>query len=82
MAGLGFGAGVFYIGERAGDLDNSFFIDGYTRVDAAIFYEKEKYRAAVNFKNLFDTEYIEGGFRQAIVPGAPFTVLSSVSVEF
>ena len=52
LAGLGFGAGVFYIGERAGDLDNSFFIDSYTRVDAAIFYEKEKYRAAVNFKNL------------------------------
>ena len=82
VAGLGFGAGVFYIGERAGDLDNSFFIDGYTRVDAAIFYEKDKYRAAVNFKNLFDTEYIEGGFRQAIVPGAPFTVLGSISVEF
>lgn len=83
VAGLGFGAGVFYISERAGDLDNSFFVDDYTRVDAAIFYEKDKYRAALNFKNLFDAEFIEGTRnRQEVVPGAPFTVQGTVSVTF
>ncbi|VEP13000.1 TonB-dependent siderophore receptor (fragment) [Hyella patelloides LEGE 07179] len=83
LAGLGFGAGVFYIGERAGDLDNSFFVDGYTRVDAAIYYEKENYRAALNFKNLFDAEFIESAEnRRRIAPGAPFTVQGTVSVEF
>ena len=83
VAGLGFGAGVFYISERAGDLENSFFVDGYTRVDAAIFYEKDKYRAALNFKNLFDAEFIEGTRnRREVVPGAPFTVQGTVSVTF
>lgn len=83
LAGLGFGAGVFFIGERAGDLDNSFFVDGYTRVDAAIYYKRENYRFALNFKNLFDAEFIEGALRrEAVYPGAPFTVLGTVSVEF
>ena len=83
LAGLGFGAGIFYVGERAGDLDNSFFVDEYTRVDAAIYYERANYRVALNFKNLFDVEYIEGTqSRQQVRPGAPFTVLGTVSVEF
>ncbi len=83
LEGLGFGAGVFYIGERAGDLDNSFFVDGYTRVDAAIYYERANYRVALNFKNLFNAEFIEGtGGRQEVYPGAPFIVLGTVSVEF
>ena len=83
LAGLGFGAGVFYVGERAGDLDNSFFVDGYTRVDAAIYYENENLRAALNFKNLFDTEFIEGSRgRDGVIPGAPFTLQASISWEF
>ena len=83
LAELGFGAGVFFIDERAGDLDNSFFVDGYTRVDAAIYYEKENYRAAVNFKNLFNADFIEGtSSRQRIQPGAPFAVQGTVSAKF
>ena len=83
LAGLGFGAGVFYVGERTGDLANSFFIDGYTRVDAAVYYERENYQFGLNFQNLFDSEFIEGaGNRQGVVPGAPFTVIGSFSVTF
>ena len=83
LAGLGFGVGVFYVGKRAGDLANSFFIDGYTRVDAAISYERENYRFGLNLQNLSDAEFIEGGSgRTEITPGAPFTILGTVSVEF
>ena len=83
LQGLGFGAGIFHVGERAGDLDNSFFVDSYTRIDAAIYYEKEKYRAALNFKNLFDIEYFEGTqSREQVIPGAPFTVQGTVSIKF
>ncbi|MEM6432330.1 MAG: TonB-dependent siderophore receptor [Cyanobacteria bacterium P01_D01_bin.115] len=82
-AGLGFGAGLFYVGERAGDRDNSFFVDGYARVDAAISYERDNYRFGLNFQNLFDTEYIEAATDDlSIFFGAPFTVLGTVSVEF
>lgn len=83
LQGLGFGAGIFHVGERAGDLDNSFFIDEYTRVDAALYYEKEKFRATLNFKNLFDVRYFAGSqSRQQVIPGEPFTVLGTVSVQF
>lgn len=83
LSGLGFGAGVFYVGERAGDLDNSFFVDDYVRVDAAIYYERDNYRFALNFKNLFDADFIEGtGGRVELQPGAPFTVLGTVSWRF
>ena len=83
LSGLGFGAGIFYVGERAGDLDNSFFVDDYTRVDAAVYYKRENFRAALNFKNLFDVRYFVGSQdREQVIPGAPFTVLGTVSVEF
>ncbi len=82
LAGLGFGAGIFYVSENAGDIENSFFLDEYTRVDAALYYEKENYRATLNFKNLFDVRYFEGSGREEITPGDPFTVLGSVSVKF
>ena len=83
--GLGFGAGLFFVGEREGDTDNSFQVPSYTRTDASIFYKTNRWRAAVNFKNLFDIDYIEStnGFnRLGVNPGIPFTVLGSVSVEF
>lgn len=83
LAGLGFGAGIFYVGERAGDFDNSFFVDGYTRVDVAIYYKRKNLRFGLNFQNLFDAQFIEGvEDRRRLFPGAPFTVLGTVSVKF
>ena len=83
LQGLGFGAGLFFVGEREGDLDNSFQVPSYTRTDASIFYRRNNWKAAVNFKNLFDIDYIESASRNTrINPGIPFTVLGSLSVEF
>ena len=83
LQGLGFGAGLFFVGERQGDLDNSFELPSYTRTDAAIFYERGKYRTALNFRNLFDIDYFESSQSDLqVFPGEPFTVLGSVSVEF
>ena len=81
--GLGFGAGLFFVGEREGDEDNSFQVPDYTRTDASIFYKRNNWKAAVNFKNLFNIDYIESADnRERIEPGIPFTVLGSVSVKF
>ncbi len=83
LAGLGFGAGIFFVGERAGDRENSFFVDSYTRVDAGIYYKKDNLRAALNFTNVFDTEYIEAATDNlSIFFGAPFSVRGSISVTF
>jgi iron complex outermembrane recepter protein len=83
LEGLGFGAGIFFVGERQGDLDNSFQLPSYTRTDAAIFYERGKFRTAVNFRNLFDIDYFETAENDLrVYPGTPFTVVGSVSFEF
>lgn len=83
LTGLGFGAGAFFVGERTGDLNNSFTLPGYTRVDAAIYYNRNNFRAALNFKNLFGTEYFAGSQnRRAVVPGAPFEVQGTISWQF
>ncbi|PSB49281.1 TonB-dependent siderophore receptor [Cyanosarcina cf. burmensis CCALA 770] len=82
LQGLGFGLGLFYVGERQGDLDNSFQVPSYLRTDAAIFYNRDRFRAALNFRNLFDIDYFEGSLGSNVFPGAPFTVLGTVSWEF
>jgi iron complex outermembrane receptor protein len=83
LAGLGAGFGAFFVGNRAGDLDNSFEIDGYTRLDAALYYNREHMRVAVNFKNLLNTRFFEGSQGPLrIVPGAPFSVLATLTYQF
>ena len=84
LQGLGFGAGIFFVGEREGDLDNSFQLPSYTRTDATIFYERDKFRTAVNFRNLFDIDYFETANNSdlRVYPGDPFTVVGSFSYKF
>jgi iron complex outermembrane recepter protein len=84
LKGLGFGAGVFFVGDRQGDLDNSFTLPSYVRTDAAIFYRRQNWQANLNFQNLFDVDYIKSSetFREALRPGNPLTVIGSVSVSF
>jgi iron complex outermembrane receptor protein len=81
LQGLGFGAGLVFADEREVQLPNTIQLPSYVRADAAIFYRRNNYRFALNFKNLFDTEYYNTqGFY--ITPAAPFTVLGTVSLEF
>jgi iron complex outermembrane recepter protein len=85
---LGFGLGFLYLSDRFGDLDNSFTLPGYFRTDAAVFYERNNWRAQLNIENLFDIEYFSAsrfsnsGSRLSVDPGAPVTILGTVSVEF
>jgi len=58
-AGLGFGAGVFYVGNRVGDAANTFELPSYLRTDAAVYYRRDNWQLALNVKNLFDGEYFE-----------------------
>lgn len=81
--GLGFGFGVFYVGEREGDLANTFQLPSYLRTDAAIYFERSDLRAGLNFKNLFDVEYYESSFGGVgVFPGAPFTMEGNLSWQF
>lgn len=82
--GLGFGLGLYYVGDRFGDLDNSYILPNYFRTDAALFYRRDNWKAQLNIKNLFDVEYFAGsdGGRTRVQPGAPFTILGTLAVEF
>ena len=84
LAGLGFGAGIFYVGNRAGDAENTFELPSYLRTDAAVYYQRDNWQVALNVKNLFDVEYFESvNFgRLSIEPGAPRSVVGTVAVEF
>jgi iron complex outermembrane recepter protein len=84
LKGLGFGAGLKYVGDRAGDTENTFEVGDYLIGNAAIFYTRGRYRFALNFKNIANTYYIESstGTEGGIEPGAPFTVIGSFSVRF
>lgn len=83
LQGLGFGVGLFYVGDRQGDLANTFELPSYLRTDAAIFYERYRFRAALNFKNLFDVDYFDSALnRNNVYRGDPFIVQGTVSWEF
>jgi iron complex outermembrane receptor protein len=81
--GLGVGLGLLYVGDRQGDLANTFELPSYLRTDAAIFYEREQFRAALNIKNLFDIDYYATArSRVRVDPGAPLTMQATVSWQF
>jgi iron complex outermembrane recepter protein len=84
LKGLGFGVGFNIVGERFGDLENTFKLKPYTLVDAAIFYKRNNWRGAINFKNIGNVDYDAGTpfGNTRIGVGEPFTVLGSISVEF
>ena len=85
LEGLGVGLGINYVGRRFGDLANSFEVDDYLLTNAALFYERENWRLGLNFNNLFDVDYISStnnSRRTSNSPGAPFSVIGSVSIQF
>ncbi|MEH1833086.1 MAG: TonB-dependent siderophore receptor [Nostoc sp.] len=85
LQGLGVGVGFNYVGERQGDLANSFQADDYFITNAAVFYRRNNWRFGLNFKNIGDVKYVESvsnGRSGANLFGEPFTLIGSVSVQF
>ncbi|NJL57126.1 TonB-dependent siderophore receptor [bacterium] len=83
LQGLGFGLGLFYVGERAATLPNTFDLPGYLRTDAALFYRRNQFRAALNIKNLFNIDYFPSAtFSGAVNPGDSLTVELSLEYQF
>jgi iron complex outermembrane recepter protein len=87
LQGLGFGAGIFYVGERYGDFENTFELPDYVRTDMSVFYQPRflpNLRARLTVQNLFDVEYFESADETDVTvhPGSPITVLGTVAVRF
>lgn len=84
LRGLGFGIGFNFVSDRFGDNNNSFILEDYFLTNAAISFKRDGWKAAINFRNIFDVDFIQGAEnsrRNEIYPGEGFTVIGSVSVE-
>ena len=84
LQGLGFGLGFNFVGERQGDLENSYKVDSYFLTNAAVFYRWDNWRVRLNIDNLFDVNYIEtpGDRVRFNEEGDPFTLRASISYTF
>jgi iron complex outermembrane receptor protein len=84
LRGFSVGAGLFAVGKRWGDLENTFIVPGYGRLDASFGYrifqgEKSHWRIRVNLQNLTDRLYYEGvRGRAGIVPGTPRSAIAGI----
>lgn len=58
LKGLGFGLGLTAVSDRPGNLDNTYTAPGYFSTDVALYYRRDRFRAALNIKNLFNQEYV------------------------
>lgn len=82
------GAGARYVGERAGDNANSYYMSSYTVADAFLRWDVPmagyKTRLQLNVDNLFDKQYYPSstGSQLQVNVGEPRTARLSASVTF
>ncbi|GAA6619130.1 TonB-dependent siderophore receptor [Scytonema sp. NUACC26] len=83
LKGLGFGLGLFYVGDRQGDLFNYFELPSYVRTDAALFYRRDRLNVALNFQNLLNKKYFETAFNDLqVFYGSPLTATLTLGWQF
>jgi len=83
LAGLGLGLGLFFLDDRPANRENTVELPSFWRTDLALFYRRENWQAQLNIENLFDTDYFaSANDTLGVMPGAPFTILGTVSIEF
>ncbi|MDB5415249.1 MAG: hypothetical protein JWR10_3584 [Rubritepida sp.] len=84
LTGLTVGAGAYMASRRTGDLNNSFRVAGYTRIDAMASYPlTNNLHLQLNIRNLFDADYIEAPrSRNENYPGAPMTAIATIRAAF
>ena len=62
LAGFGFGGGARYLGSSYGNVPNSVESPSNVLVDAVTHYDWQRYRFALNVKNLFNKDYVASCF--------------------
>lgn len=85
LAGLGLGAGVRHIGSSYGDGANTIEAPAATLADAAVYYDLDRIRLALNVQNVFDDAYVASAFARnstLVTFGAGRQVSAGLSVRF
>jgi catecholate siderophore receptor len=81
---LGFGLGVIAATKSYASISNAVTLPGYSRVDAAVFYElADGIEAQVNVENLLGADYFATAHSDNnIAPGAPTTARATLRFRF
>lgn len=84
LRNFGLGGGVFAASDRQGDLNNSFSIGGYTRLDSSLWYKiADKVRLSLNVKNIANAYYMASVVSRAqITPGEGRSFLLGLTGNF
>lgn len=83
ISGFGLGGGVRFVGRSWGDADNTFQAAGFTLFDGALDYTRERWRFAVNAKNLGNRRYVDGCYSSVdCAYGAARTIVGSTTFTF
>lgn len=82
LSGLGFGAGVRYVGKSWADNENLYRVPSATVFDAAVRYRINDWQASLNVSNLADKEYVRGcGGYNVCGYGDPRTITFKISKD-
>lgn len=88
LKGLGFGAGLYHVGNRYGDSAHNFELGDYTLLDVGIWYylpvrNESRVRFDLGVKNVTDEKYyVASGGTYRVSVGAPRTFYGSIRFEF
>lgn len=85
LDGLGFGIGTNFVTERVtfDTYSLGLKLSGYLVVDAAVYYNVDRFNISANFYNLFDKTHWTGGYSYTrLFPGAPRNYLLNVAYNF
>lgn len=80
----GIGLGVIKRSEMFASVDNAVTVPGYTRVDAAVYYQLNQHlRLQANIENLTDERYfVSANSNNNITPGSPLAVRVNMTASF
>lgn len=73
---------VKHLGEVEADRENTFAIDPFTLVDAAVTWQRGPLRVTLSAHNLFNEEYYWNADGETADPGRPRQVLVTTAVRF
>ena len=80
----GVGLGAVYRGSLYPNINNEVLVKGYTRYDAAVFFDLNEYVALqLNVENLFDKEYfVSANNNDNVSPGSPRAAYLTMNFRF
>lgn len=83
LAGWTAGGALQYRGSRAGDLNSTFSLDAYTRIDAHLQYERGNWRLRLSIRNLLDESYhVTANQPVSVLPGNPLFARLDIRYRF